>query len=371
MLQCYTHLVIFANSLRMNLHETYMQRCLALARKGVGAVSPNPMVGAVLVYNNRIIGEGWHRQYGGPHAEVNCIASVSEADQVFIAASTLYVSLEPCAHHGKTPPCADLIIEKKISRMVIGCRDPFPLVNGKGIDKLQSAGVEVIVPVLEQAARSLNRRFFTCHEKGRPYVILKWAQTADGFIGSGTPERWLISSEATQRMVHRWRSEEDAILVGTNTALLDNPQLNNRFWTGKQPVRMVLDRKLRLPAHPHVFDDAQPTIILNDSVVRQSANTQWIPIGSEGSIASRILQTAQEQKLQSILVEGGRQLLQSFIDAGCWDEVRIITNTELKTGSGIPAPQLPDCPVSFMQTFGTDRLTVQFASPEFSSSTLP
>ncbi len=224
-----------------------MQRCLGLAKLGAGHVAPNPMVGAVLVYNDRIIGEGYHQQYGKAHAEVNCINSVKEDDIQLIEKSTLYVSLEPCAHYGKTPPCADLIIAKKIPTVVIACRDTYEEVNGRGIDKLKAANVNVIVGVLEKDAIELNKRFFTFYTKHRPYIILKWAQSNDGKIANADHSRVFISNEESNRLVHKWRSEEAAILVGTNTALYDDPELTTRLWTGNNPIRLVIDMEVKLP----------------------------------------------------------------------------------------------------------------------------
>ena len=258
-------------------HEVYMRRCLELATLGCGNVAPNPMVGAVLVFNDRVIGEGYHQKYGEAHAEVNCIDSVAEADKKLISSSTLYVSLEPCAHFGKTPPCADLIIQHKIPRVIIGCRDPFKEVDGKGIEKLKAAGVHIETGILEDDCRELNKRFFSFHTKQRPYVILKWAQTADGFIAATNhppgertlkesaekKERLHISNEYSNRLVHKWRSEEAAILIGTNTALLDDPELTTRLWPGRSPVRLILDMDLRLPAHLKIFDRSVRTIVFN------------------------------------------------------------------------------------------------------------
>ncbi|MGZ5221245.1 MAG: bifunctional diaminohydroxyphosphoribosylaminopyrimidine deaminase/5-amino-6-(5-phosphoribosylamino)uracil reductase RibD, partial [Chitinophagaceae bacterium] len=223
----------------MNNHQTYMWRCIQLARLGSGNVAPNPMVGSVLVHGNKIIGDGYHRQFGQAHAEVNCLASVKEEHKSFIADSTLYVSLEPCAHFGKTPPCVDLIIKNKIPLVVVGCRDPFSQVNGKGIEKLQAAGIEVIVGILENECRDLNKRFFLYHQERRLYIVLKWAQTSDNKIGLLVSGGLAISNEFSNRLVHKWRSEEMAIVVGTNTAFNDDPQLNTRLWPGKNPVRVV------------------------------------------------------------------------------------------------------------------------------------
>lgn len=250
-----------------------MHRCLQLARLGAGAVAPNPMVGAVLVHEGRIIGEGYHRQYGCPHAEVDCLQSVLEGDKHLIPQSILYVSLEPCAHFGKTPPCADLIIGHKIPHVVVGCRDPFPAVNGKGIEKLQAAGTHVEAGVLEAACRKLNERFFTFHQQHRPYVVLKWAQTADGKMAKDGPERLLISNAMTNRLVHRWRSEEMAILVGTNTAWADNPSLTTRLWPGPNPVRLVVDLHLRLPKNLHLFDASAPTLVFN--LLQHTVDDGW------------------------------------------------------------------------------------------------
>ncbi len=217
-----------------------MQRCIQLAKLGAGNVAPNPMVGSVLVHNDSIIGEGYHQQYGFAHAEVNCINSVKTKDEELLTTSTLYVSLEPCAHWGKTPPCADLIIQKQIPHVIVGCRDPFEKVDGKGIEKLRAAGVEVTVNICQKECEELNKRFFTFHTKHRPYIVLKWAQTSDAKMATMDESRLLISNEFTNAMVHKWRSEEASVLVGTNTALLDNPKLDNRHWSGKSPVRMVI-----------------------------------------------------------------------------------------------------------------------------------
>lgn len=320
--------------------QLYMQRCINLARLGAGKVAPNPQVGAVLVHNGRIIGEGYHREYGGVHAEVNCINSVSEDDQKLIPSSTIYVSLEPCAHFGKTPPCSDLIIWEKIKKAVIGCRDPFVEVNGKGIEKLQQAGIEVVTGVLEKECKELNKRFFTCHTQHRPYVILKWAQTANGKIAGVSNERLLISNEYTNRLVHQWRSEEAAILVGTNTALLDNPALDNRLWKGKKPVRLVLDMSLRLPGSLKIFDRQQKTIIFNRVQHKEDDHLMYYQLKDGANLIEQIMHAAHELNIQSILVEGGTKLLQSFIAEGFWDEARVITNEALIVTEGLNAPLL-------------------------------
>lgn len=331
-----------------------MHRCLELARLGAGYVAPNPMVGAVLVHNDRIIGEGYHQRYGQAHAEVNCLASVQEADRELIPSSTLYVSLEPCAHFGKTPPCADLIIKHKIPKCIIGCRDPFEEVNGKGIEKLLAAGVNIELGVLEDECKELNKRFFTFHTKHRPYIILKWAQTADGFMAPLNPpggrtygdsdegkvihERLLISNEYSNRLVHKWRSEEAAILIGTNTALVDNPALTTRLWAGPSPVRLVLDMDLRLPSSLQLFNREVRTIIFNAIKQKEDGNLQYYKLRKDESIIRQMMNALFQLKIQSVLVEGGVGLLQSFIDEGLWDETRVISNRQLMPGSGLHAP---------------------------------
>lgn len=315
-----------------------MQRCIELAKLGAGSVAPNPMVGAVLVHNDRIIGEGYHMQYGQAHAEVNCINSVAAADEKFIPESTIYVSLEPCAHHGKTPPCADLIIRKKISTVVIGCRDPFIEVDGKGIEKLLAAGIKVIQPVLEAECKNLNERFLTFHIQHRPFIILKWAQTANGFIGNDDHSRLLISNEYTNRLVHKWRSEEAAILVGTNTALFDDPSLTTRLWKGNNPARLLIDMDLRLPSSLQLFDGSVRTIVFNSVKHEERGSLLYYQCTKDVSIVHQICNALYQLNMQSVLIEGGAQILQSFIDEKMYDEVRIITNTSLRTKKGIPAP---------------------------------
>jgi len=351
----------------MTIDEQYMQRCIELARKGAGLVAPNPMVGAVLVHNNEIIGEGWHQQYGEAHAEVNCIRNAEENGFAhLIAKSTIYVSLEPCAHFGKTPPCSDLIIKNKIPKVVIGCRDPFKEVDGKGIEKLKAAGVEVIVDVLKDECIELNKRFFTFHQQKRPYVILKWAQTKNGMIaplnppGRGTSdsahERLLISNEFTNRLVHQWRSEEASILVGTNTALLDDPQLTNRYWPGKQPIRLVLDKQLRLPNTLKLFNDGEKTIIFNSIRNGEEENVQYYQLHNNDDTIPALLNGLYKLKLNSVIVEGGAKLLQSFIAAGLWDEARIITNEQLTVEDGLAASQLINSLQTEQQIMGTDLI---------------
>ena len=319
-----------------------MHRCLQLAKMGTGNVAPNPMVGAVLVYENEIIGEGYHQQYGQAHAEVNCINNVSEANQSVIEKSTLYVSLEPCAHFGKTPPCADLIIKNKIPNVVIACRDSYEEVDGKGIQKLQQAGVNVIVGILEKEALELNKRFFTFHRKQRPYIILKWAQSKDAKIARHDFSALKISNDITNRMVHKWRSEEAAILVGTNTALHDNPSLTTRLWKGNNPVRLVLDLQLKLPLSLHLFDGSVKTIVFNQVKHEEENGVTFYKLSSGEDIISGLLNVLYRLKIQSVLIEGGARLLQSFIDQNYWDEARVITNEQLIIESGINAPELKE-----------------------------
>jgi diaminohydroxyphosphoribosylaminopyrimidine deaminase / 5-amino-6-(5-phosphoribosylamino)uracil reductase len=317
-----------------------MQRCLQLAQLGAGNVAPNPMVGAVLVYNDTIIGEGYHQQYGEAHAEVNCLNSVSEENKSLINKSTLYVSLEPCTHFGKTPPCADLIIKMNIPKVVIGCRDSYKEVNGKGIEKLKAAGVEVITAVLEKEAKEINKRFFTFHEKQRPYIILKWAQSGNHAIANADYSRVLISNDYTNRLVHKWRSEEAAIMIGTNTAVYDNPTLTNRHWSGNNPVRIVIDKDLKIPATHHLISDREKTIIFNKIKHEDAGSVLYRKTSGEGSLIMQIMISLFEMKIQSVLVEGGASLLQSFIDENCWDEARVITNEQLIIENGISSPVL-------------------------------
>lgn len=318
--------------------EHYMRRCLDLAKLGQGWVSPNPLVGAVLVYENRIIGEGWHQRYGEAHAEVNCLQSVESQDRNLISASTLYCNLEPCAHFGKTPPCADLIIQHRIPRVVVANTDPNPLVAGKGISRMLAAGIEVQTGVLAKEGARLNRVFFTWIGKKRPYVILKWAQTSDGFMGK-LGERTAISGPLTQRLVHRWRAETDAIMVGTHTSLIDNPRLDNRLYPGKAPLRIAIDRFDRLPQSAHLLDGTQETWIVGQKEAHTDRNTRWRDGGQYVSLSWLLNELYQHQKA-SLLVEGGAQLLQQFIDQGLWDEIRLIEHPG-RLESGVKAPLAP------------------------------
>ncbi len=338
-------------------HQLYMQRCLDLAQRGAGRVAPNPMVGAVLVHDGRIIGEGWHQQYGRPHAEVHCVQSVLPQDHDFIKASTLYVSLEPCSHFGKTPPCAQLIIEQGIPSVVIAMQDPFAKVNGAGIRQLQEAGIEVTVGVMETEARALNKAFLTFHQQQRPLVTLKWAQTADGFIGK-TDTRLLISNENSNRLVHQLRANHAAILIGTNTAITDNPSLTNRHWPGPSPVRLVLDLQDRLPKELSMFHDGLPLTIFSAQRSSTEGLVNYVQLDANATIIPQILHWCYEQGLNSLLVEGGAQLLQSFIQLGKWDEAIVITNTALRAEDGIVAPELSGHKFSNEIHYSTD--TIQY-----------
>jgi diaminohydroxyphosphoribosylaminopyrimidine deaminase / 5-amino-6-(5-phosphoribosylamino)uracil reductase len=338
----------------LEIDEQYMWRCVELAKLSAGNVAPNPMVGAVLVCENKIIGEGFHQKYGEAHAEVNCVNSVAEINKPLIEKSTIYVSLEPCAHHGKTPPCADLIIKNKIKRVVIGCQDIYKEVAGKGIEKLQNAGLKVITGVLDNECRDLNKRFFTFHQKQRPYVILKWAQSANGKIGS-EKERILISNDYTNRIVHKWRSEESAILVGTNTALMDDPSLTTRLWNGKNPVRIVIDTQLKLPLTLNVFNKVANTLIFNFFKNSTENNLTYIKADPENFIG-KTLSALYELSIQSVLIEGGARTLQSFIDRGLWDEARIITNEEMVMENGISAPEPKNFVLIDKEKYLNDRI---------------
>lgn len=322
-------------------HEKYMQRCIELAELGKGSVSPNPMVGAVIVMDTIIIGEGYHHKYGEAHAEVNAINQVINTFSDYadlLDQSVLYVSLEPCAHYGKTPPCADLIIKYKIPNVVIGCRDPFDQVNGKGIEKLQDAGINVITGVLEKECQWLNRRFFTRVQKHRPYIILKWAQTNDGFFAPDDKSQHWITGIESRRLVHQWRAEEDAVLIGKNTAAIDNPQLNVRYGQGKSPKRIVIDRKLELKPDLHLFDQSVETLIFNELKTSIEGKNKYIALEDfDRYVPEYILYQLYLQDIQSVIIEGGASTLNKFIEAGLWDEARIFTgNTNLKKGIRAP-----------------------------------
>ena len=328
----------------MNIHEKYIKRCIKLAENGFGTTYPNPMVGSVIVYENQIIGEGWHKKAGEPHAEVNAIRSVK--DKSLLKKATIYVSLEPCSHFGKTPPCCDLIIEHQIPNVVVGTVDPNERVAGNGIKKLIAAGANVTVGVLEKECHELNKRFFTFHEQKRPYIILKWAESQDGFlspekeIGQDRKPVWITNTYSRQ-LVHKWRSEEQAILAGTQTVIDDNPKLNTRDWSGNNPVRVVLDQNNRISKDSFVFDNTVQTIVFTKSETNVSAeNTNFEVIDFNQNIIPQILAVLHQNQIQSIIIEGGLQTLQSFIDQNIWDEARIfIGNTSFGKGTKAPIIQ--------------------------------
>lgn len=337
-----------------------MSRCLELARLGMGEVAPNPMVGAVIVHDGKIIGEGFHREFGGAHAEVHAINSV--VNKELLKEAILYVSLEPCAHYGKTPPCSDLIISSQIPAVVVGSVDPFAQVAGKGIEKMRQAGIEVEIGVLERECLELNRRFFTFHQQKRPYVILKWAQTLDGYldVDRSYPELYgkptWISNELSRRIVHRQRTEEAAILIGTRTILKDNPSLTVREWTGKQPVRLVLDRQNRLPDHLHVKDGSVPTVIFTEETIPSQENLEFVRMDFHGDLIAQISRFLYERELQSVIVEGGQRLLQSFIDQEAWDEACVYIG-HCWFGKGVRAPQF-NCQPSESELLNDTQLQV-------------
>jgi diaminohydroxyphosphoribosylaminopyrimidine deaminase/5-amino-6-(5-phosphoribosylamino)uracil reductase len=317
-----------------------MDRCLQLARNGLPATMPNPSVGAVIVVNNQIIGEGFTSPYGGSHAEANAINNVR--DEKLLRKATLYVSLEPCSHYGKTPPCSDLIIAKNIPKIVIGTVDPFAKVAGRGIEKLLKAGRDVIIGILEDECQQINKRFFTFHEKKRPFIILKWAQTLDGFIAPSPEKRnkkepvWITNAYSRQ-IVHKSRTEEQAILVGTNTVLQDNPSLTARDWYGKNPLRIVLDRKVKIPAEATVFNGETKTLVFTEKPQKNSENLEFIEVNFDENLPKQICNVLFEKEIQSLIIEGGAKTVQSFIDAELWDEAWVFTGNN-QFHKGIKSP---------------------------------
>lgn len=344
-----------------------MRRCLELAALGAGQVSPNPMVGAVIVHENRIIGEGFHRHYGEAHAELNAINMVlnhfSDAENL-LSKSCMYVSLEPCVHFGKTPPCADLIISYKIPSVIIGSCDPFSQVDGKGgVEKLKEAGLKVLTGVLELECLTLNRRFFIRKQKQRPYIILKWAQTADGYFAPKARQQLWITGPEAQRLVHRWRSEEDAILIGKNTAAIDNPQLNVRYGTGKSPKRIVIDRNLELSQDLHLFNQSVETIVFNSLKTSIENNIKYIQLENfDQYLPQYVLFQLYLQDIQSVIIEGGAATLNHFIQAGLWDEARIFTGT-MVLGEGMAAPKIP-IQHAENHSVGMDTLQIIYHQPK-------
>ncbi len=315
-----------------------MQRCLTIAAKGLGQVAPNPMVGCAVVYQDKIISEGYHQVYGGLHAEPNALKGVDEA---LLKECTLYVNLEPCSHHGKTPPCADLIISKGIKKVFVGNLDTNPLVAGKGIKKLQDAGIALEYGILNEACKELNKRFFTFHEKKRPYIILKWAQTNDGFISQNPlpthkEDNWITGTESKQ-LVHQWRTQEQAILVGYNTALLDNPLLTARLANGKNPLRVVIDKELTLPKHLAVYNEDAETLVFNSKESIQQNNVHYIKIDFN-NLLTEIMSHLFTKNIASIMIEGGTKTLSQFIKQNLWDEARVFVNPHKNFINGLKAP---------------------------------
>jgi diaminohydroxyphosphoribosylaminopyrimidine deaminase/5-amino-6-(5-phosphoribosylamino)uracil reductase len=326
------------------VHEDYMRRCLELAELGINDVSPNPMVGCVIVLEGKIIGEGFHKKIGTAHAEVNAVNDVIEryGDRApaMLKSATVYVSLEPCAHFGKTPPCANLLIRHEVKEVIIGNADPFPTVNGKGIEKLKAAGIRVLQGVLEGEGRVLNKRFFTRVEKQRPYIILKWAQTANGYFTPLINKKQWISNPLSKKLVHKWRAEEDAILVGKKTVMTDNPELNTREWPGSNPIRIVVDKKLDIPQSSHVYNDQVKTIFLNEVKTDVQGTNHFVQMEDMTFyLPQKIAFQLYLMDIQSVIIEGGANILNQFIAAGLWDEARVIKSST-NWQEGIAAPQI-------------------------------
>lgn len=337
-----------------------LQRAIEIAKSGSGMVSPNPMVGSVVVCDGKIIGEGYHKKYGEAHAEVNAINSVlanyNNAEEL-LSRSTIYVTLEPCAHFGKTPPCSDLIIKHKIPKVVIGCVDPFGSVNGKGIEKLKAAGIEVVVGVLEQECIALNKRFFTKVKHQRPYIILKWAQTADGYFAPEDGSQKWISSEESKLLTHKWRTEEDCVLVGKRTAEIDNPQLNVRLVKGRNPKRAVIDRDLKLSKNLNLFDNSIETFVFNATKTDIVGNIKYIGIEDfDHFLPQYILYQLYLQDIQSVIIEGGVKTLELFIKANLWDEARIFISPDV-WGAGLKSPEIIGNQTD-LSCVGRDKLSV-------------
>ncbi len=336
-------LLFFSYFYGVKIHQKYISRCIDIARNGFGTTAPNPTVGAVIVHKKKIIGEGFTSAYGGAHAEVNAINSVT--DKSLLKEAILYVTLEPCSHLGKTPPCADLILKSGIKKMVVGILDPHEKVAGRGIKKLVDGGCDVTVGVLEKECREHHKRFLTFHQKKRPYIILKWAETLDGFIAPKKEDRKIdptpfwITNSYSQQIVHQWRSKEQAILVGTNTVLEDNPKLNLRHWKGENPVRIVLDKDLKIKNNFNVLDGSTPTLVLTQiaDASRYLKGIDYGIIDFRQDVAAQICEKLHKRNIISVLIEGGAQTLQTFIDAHLWDEARVFTGSK-SFSKGLKAP---------------------------------
>lgn len=343
----------------------FMKHALKLAEKGKGNVAPNPIVGCVVVHNNTIISEGYHEEYGHPHAEPNALLKIENPE--IIKECEVYVTLEPCNHFGKTPPCADLLVRLQPKKVIICNQDPFPKVNGTGIEKLKAAGIETEVALLDEEGKLINRRFFTFHQEKRPYIILKWAETADGFVARENYDSKWISSGDSRTIVHKWRSEEASILVGSNTALHDNPRLDVRLCEGKNPTRLLIDRKLKVPGHYNLFDDSVPTIIFNAEKEETIGQTTWKKIDfTKADFLNEILTFLYKQNIQSIFVEGGSMVLNWFYNQGLWDEIRQF-KAQKTFGSGIKAPDLSALTIEESSTINEDDQLNVFVNKKFHS----
>jgi diaminohydroxyphosphoribosylaminopyrimidine deaminase/5-amino-6-(5-phosphoribosylamino)uracil reductase len=349
----------------VNLHEKYIKRCIELAKNGLGTTYPNPMVGSVLVLNDTIIGEGWHKKAGEPHAEVNAINSVK--DKLLLKDATIYVSLEPCSHFGKTPPCANLIVDSGIKNVVIGIVDSNSKVSGKGVEYLKNNGCNVEVGVLEKECFELNKRFFTYHNKKRPFIVLKWAETKDGFLDKERNEsnenspNW-ISNQYSQQLVHKMRAVENAILVGTNTALTDNPSLTARNWFGENPVRVVIDKTSKIPSNYHLLDSNVKTIVFSEvkKITDAYKNVIFEKIDFSKNVSEQICDVLYKHEIQSVIIEGGAQTLNSFISANLWDEAYVFVG-DVFFNKGLASPKL-NCTPTEIRKISTDVLNVYINS---------
>ncbi|MFW5761032.1 MAG: bifunctional diaminohydroxyphosphoribosylaminopyrimidine deaminase/5-amino-6-(5-phosphoribosylamino)uracil reductase RibD [Cyclobacteriaceae bacterium] len=338
----------------MAQRQIYMQRALQLAAQGLGAVSPNPIVGCVIVYDDKIIAEGYHKRYGGPHAEVEAVQQVK--DRELLKKCSVYVTLEPCSHQGKTPPCAPLLINCKVPEVVVASVDVNPLVSGRGLHMLQEAGINVKSGMMRHESDKLNKRFNTFFTLSRPYIILKWAQTSDGFIARENYDSKWISNELSRKLVHKWRTEEDAILISTNTGYYDNPRLNARDWQGKDPLRVVIDRQLRLGAELNIFDKSQPTLVYNLVKNELQDNLEYVKINA-GDFFEELMADLYQRKIQSVLIEGGAAILNQLIQLNLWDEARVFTGVKF-FAQGIKAPGLVNFQIIAQQKLLNDQLTI-------------
>lgn len=341
----------------MTRPELYMKRCLQLAELGAGSVAPNPMVGAVLVHEDRVLAEGYHRHFGASHAEVDCLDRVAPGSRHLLAASTLYINLEPCSHYGKTPPCTERILREGIPEVVVGSLDPFEGNCGRGITRLRQQGIRVETGLLESECLELNRRFVQFHRKHRPYIILKWAQTQDGFIAGPGKERLAITSGAGDRLVHRWRSEESAILAGSGTIRSDDPLLTNRLWSGGNPLRVILDPGGRIPGSAHVLDGSVPTLVFSPSQAPDRPMLEYFPTDPDSPLIPQILDELFRREILSLLIEGGQRVLNDWIASGLWQEARVITSP-MRISQGLNAPVLEGA--SWERTMQADDDRVDF-----------